>query len=288
LGEYAQENWRIPHIATFHTLAAVKNDTEDVEKEPELRVENEKQLAKTCQRIIASTEKEKELLIRYYEASPNTIRVVPCGVNLDLFRPLDKLTSRQQLDFHQNETVLLYVGRFVPSKGLDRLLEAMSHLRKNHPVRMMIIGGENQQSLDAQTFKKLSQEFGVQDQVTFVGRIEQEVLPAYYNAADILVVPSRYESFGLVALESLACGTPVLATRVGAMETILQEGKTGYLVDNGSPSALAEGIETFISSSHTLSGDAIRASVLKYDWENVTSALIKEYETVLLKQGGPM
>jgi len=288
LGEYARKSWDIPHIVTFHTLGAVKNDIKGVEQEPGLRVKNEKQLAKTCHCIIASTEKEKEQLVRYYEASPDSIRVIPCGVDLALFRPLDKLTSRQQVDFHQNETLLLYVGRFVPSKGLDRLLEAMSHLRHYYPVRMMVVGGEDQQSSDAQTFNKLSQEFGVRDHVTFVGRIEQELLPTYYNAADILVVPSRYESFGLVALESLACGTPVLATRVGAMEMILREGNTGYLVDDGSPDALAQGIKTFIPISRTLSRDAIRGSVLEYGWENVTSALIKEYETILLKQGDAM
>jgi D-inositol-3-phosphate glycosyltransferase len=121
----------------------------------------------------------------------------------------------------------------------------------------------------------------IQNFVTFVGRIEQEKLPSYYSAADVLVVPSHYESFGLVALESLASGTPVVATKVGAMESILKEGETGHVVSNGSPRLLARGIERFISNSNGLSPHEVRASVTRYAWSNVASAMIDEYTAVL-------
>jgi D-inositol-3-phosphate glycosyltransferase len=157
-------------------------------------------------------------------------------------------------------------------------------MKNNPPLRMLIIGGEDQQTADARKLRKLSQELGVRNQVTFVGRVEQEELPRYYSAADFLVIPSRYESFGLVALESLACGTPVVSTRVGAMEKIIQEGVTGHIVNSNSPQSLAKGIEFFAPVSSELSGEAIRASVLGFGWENVTSALVNEYETLLSQQ----
>jgi len=187
VGGYAQKQWCVPHIVTFHTLGAVKNDTDGVEREPELRVMTEKQLAKTCHGIIAATEREKEHLIRYYGASPDAVRVVPCGVNPDLFRPLNKLQSRQRLGLDQNELLLLYVGRFVPSKGTDRLLEAMSYLQNDRPYRLLIVGGDDLQTAEARRLRKLSRDHGVQDNVTFVGRVEHERLPIYYSAADILV-----------------------------------------------------------------------------------------------------
>ena len=282
LGGYVQEHWGIPHLITFHTLGAVKNDIEGVEHEPERRILNEKQLIKSCNCIIASTKTEKEQLVHFYEASPNLIRVIPCGINTDLFYPFDKLKSRQRLEFCQNGPLLLFVGRFVPSKGLDRLLEAITLLKNNPPVRLMIVGGEDLESTDARKFRKLAKELGIQNQVSFQGRIEQRELPIYYSAADVLVVPSRYESFGLVALESLACGTPVVSTRVGAMESILQEGRTGHLVNSNTTQSLAEGIKSFASVSQNLSGDAMRTSVQGFRWENVATALMDAYENTLM------
>ncbi len=233
VGEYAQRRWSLTHFITFHTLGAVKNQIEGVEKEPELRVINERQLANTCHRVVASTETEREHLKTYYGVPPHSVGVIPCGVNLDLFRPLDKRASRRGLGLHQDESLLLYVGRFVPSKGADRMLEVMRHLQGNRMFRLLIVGGDDHDTPEAKSLRELSRQHGLQDRVTFLGRVPQEKLPAYYSAADLLVVPSRYESFGLVALESLACGTPVVATRVGAMERILREGETGHLVMNG-------------------------------------------------------
>jgi D-inositol-3-phosphate glycosyltransferase len=129
----------------------------------------------------------------------------------------------------------------------------------------------------------LSAKFGIQKSVHFVGRVEQGQLPPYYSAADALVVPSYYESFGLVGLESLACGTPVVATRVGAMADIIEEGKTGHVVGDLTPCGLANSIEKVISNpaGSMVASHAIRGSVLKYGWSNVAAAVLNEYETVL-------
>ena len=281
VGNWAQERWKVPHVFMFHTVGAVKNSTVGSEKEPELRTAIEKQLAKNCDRILVATAKEKGHLIQHYGASSQTVGVVPCGVNLELFRPADKAAARQELGFTEDESIVLFVGRFAPLKGIDLMLEAVARLRHYERLRLLIVGGDSYSSEVSQELKQLCSKLGIQDSVTFVGRIEQDILPPYYSAADVLVVPSHYESFGLVALESLASGTPVVATRVGAMESILREGETGYVVSNGSPHLLANGIEKFISRTHPPSPDAIRATVLRYSWENVVSAMINEYAAVL-------
>jgi D-inositol-3-phosphate glycosyltransferase len=265
----------------FHTVGAVKNSTVGSEKEPELRTAIEKNLARKCDRILVATDKERGHLVQHYGACPETIGVVPCGVNLNLFRPLDKIAARKQLGFAQDESVVLFVGRFAPLKGIDRLLEAMAHLKHHQRLRLVIVGGDGNSTPESQRLQELSRALSIQDFVTFAGRIEQYRLPPYYSAADVLVVPSHYESFGLVALESLASGTPVVATKVGAMESILREGETGHVVNNGSSRLLAEGIETFISRTHVPSADAIRATVLRFNWANVASAMIDEYAAVL-------
>ncbi|UCG13115.1 MAG: glycosyltransferase [Deltaproteobacteria bacterium] len=281
VGNWAQERWEVPHVFMFHTVGAVKNNTVGSEREPELRTAIENHLARNCDRILVATDKERVHLMQHYGAAAETIGVVPCGVNLDLFRPLDKKKARQQLGFGQDESIVLFVGRFAPLKGIDRLLEAVAHLQHYRRFRLVIVGGDGDHTPESKSLRSLSRELGIQDFVTFVGRIEQEKLPPYYSAADVSVVPSHYESFGLVALESLASGTPVVATKVGAMESILREGETGLVVENCSPRLLANGIETFISRSHFPSADAIRATVLEFSWASVASAMMNEYAAVL-------
>ena len=223
VGSWAQERWKVPHVFMFHTVGAVKNSTVGSEKEPELRTAIEKNLARKCDRILVATDKERGHLVQHYGACPETIGVVPCGVNLNLFRPLDKIAARKQLGFAQDETVVLFVGRFAPLKGIDRLLEAMAHLKHHQRLRLVIVGGDGNNAPESQRLQGLSRGLSIQDSVTFVGRIEQSMLPPYYSAADVLVVPSHYESFGLVALESLASGTPVVATQGWALWRVSSE-----------------------------------------------------------------
>ena len=283
VGNWAQKCWDVPHILMFHTLGAVKNIIGVGEEEPELRLATEQHLVKTSDRIIASTEREKGELMRHYGASPETIGVVPCGVNLDLFRPVNKARARQQLDFDQNEGIVLYVGRFSPLKGISRLLAAMTYLQQNQALRLVIIGGDGHNKAESQKLQRLSKELGIQNAVTFLGRVRQEDLPPYYSAADVLVVPSHHESFGLVALESLACGTPVVATKVGAMELIVREGETGCVLTNATPRLLANKILGFVSKAHEEArrADSIRRSVLRFSWSNVADTLVEEFRAVI-------
>jgi D-inositol-3-phosphate glycosyltransferase len=266
----------------FHTLGTVKNIASVADQEPDLRIATEKKLTKICQRILAPTAREKNNLLTYYKAPAEKIGVVPCGVNLDLFQPMERAAARRRLGFDDNESIVLYVGRFDPIKGIGRLLEATSHLRHHRRLRLVIIGGDGPDTPEYQNLQRLASKLGIENLVTFVGRIEQKYLPPYYSAADVLVVPSYYESFGLVGLESLACGTPVVATDVGAMRSILRDGETGQMVAHANPRSLAQAIEIFItgSGSKKLSSAMIRASVLKFGWSNVAAAVIDEYDTL--------
>jgi len=280
-GKWIQRWWNIPHITMFHTVGAVKNSIAIGEPEPELRLDTEKELVKDCHRIIASTDKEKEALAHYYYASKEAISVIPCGVNLDLFRPIDKAIALCHLGF-DGEEIILFVGRIDPLKGIENLLRAMTYL-ENRRLKLVVVGGDAQSHPEMEKLKGLSLSLRIHDSVAFHGLVKQELLPYFYSAADLIVVPSYYESFGLVALESLACGTPVVATKVGCVESVIRHGETGYMVIDNAPRHLAEKITLLLSMSNEKpeSPESIRASVTKFSWPNIADAIVKEYRTVI-------
>jgi D-inositol-3-phosphate glycosyltransferase len=282
LGRCVQRWWNVPHITMFHTLGAVKNAIGVGEDEPELRIRAERELAKDCHRIIAATEREKEDLIRYYDASAETIKVIPCGVNLELFQPVDKGIARRQLGFN-DDTIILFVGRIDPLKGIDRLLMAMTYLEKRQGLRLVVIGGDDDGEAEVERLQRLSQKLDIQDSVTFAGPVRQEELPSYYSAARVCVLPSYYESFGLVPLESLACGTPVVAAGVGGIESVVRQDETGYVVKDNAPFRLAERIAALLSrpDGGAQSVSSARASVLRFGWPNIAEAMIAEYNLLL-------
>jgi D-inositol-3-phosphate glycosyltransferase len=158
----------------------------------------------------------------------------------------------------------------------------MRYLRRKDSQRLVLVGGDGLASPATRCLQKQAHDLGLHDSVTFAGRIVQDRLPLYYSAADVLVVPSFYESFGLVGLEALACGTPVVATPVGAMESILQQGRTGQVVTEAAPRLLADAIEAFLPDKvrKTVSAADIRASVLQFSWSKVAAALAAEYAGV--------
>jgi D-inositol-3-phosphate glycosyltransferase len=159
----------------------------------------------------------------------------------------------------------------------------MSYLPDHRRLRLVIIGGDGRHTPEVKNLKKLCRDLMLENIVSFTGRIEQENLQSYYCAADVLVVPSYHESFGLVALESLACGTPVVATDVGAMKNIIRKDRTGRVVAGPNPYLLAKGIGEFLARSPLQAEpvDSIRASVFKFDWSNIADAVIEEYRTVV-------
>jgi D-inositol-3-phosphate glycosyltransferase len=288
VGHLARERWHIPHVITFHTTGLAKQVVCAGEREPEERMNSERRLAGLADRIVASTAREKDFLTRSFSLPPERIGIVPCGVNPEQFRPIDRALARGEAGFLDNNSIVLYVGRFAPVKGMDRLLTAMSHLRRRRGLRLVIAGGDGPESREAVEFRRLVKRFSIADIVLFRGRIDHDRLPPYYNSADVLVVPSYSESFGLVALESLACGTPVVATPVGAMDEIIREGCNGTVVNPPTPRALATAIERFIvpGGRDDASRERILASVLSYGWDRAAAAMVREYTAVLRSRTG--
>ena len=280
-GRRLQQWWDIPHVMGFHTLGAVKNAIGIGEGEPDLRITAERELVRDCHRIIASTMKGKKDLIDYYDASPETISVIPCGVNLDLFRPIGRETARCYLGLKE-ERIILFVGRIIPLKGIDNLLKAMTYLERKKGIKLVVIGGDEHCQTEVERLKDLSRSLKIQESVIFLGLVKQEILPFFYSAANLCVVSSYYESFGLVVLESLACGTPVVATRVGGAESVIRHGETGYVVRNNDSCHLADKIALLLSTPNGGTDvGTVRASVVNCSWSNITEAILAEYRSVL-------
>jgi len=284
VGQYLRLWWQVPHMIMFHTLGAVKNTFGIGVADPDLRIETERDLALNCRHIIAPTEREKEALISYYGASPQKIGVIPCGVNLELFRPLDREMAKRELGF-SDEKIVLFVGRLEPLKGLDKLLESIPYLRGEQKPRLLIVGGDESSRYEEERLLEMSRNLGIEDSVTFSGSIKQERLPYFYSAADVCVIPSFYESFGLVALESLACGTPVVSTDVGDAGKIVRCGETGYVVEDNNPEKLAEKMDLLLAKPGRDMNTAlsIRASVSGFDWSNIAELVAREMRLVLTR-----
>lgn len=276
VGESLQRWWNVPHVTVFHTLGAVKNATGIGEDEPELRIETERHLAGSCHHIIATTDREKDDLVLHYGASPDRISVVPCGVNLALFHLKDKEAAKRQLGF-DGEKVVLFVGRIEPLKGIDRLLRAMTYLQNGQRLRLVVVGGDEHSQHEIERLRNMTRDLHIEGSVTFPGLIKHEKLPCFYNAADVCVIPSYYESFGLVALESMACGTPVVGTDVGGLKNIIHQGETGYVVSDNTPEHLAEKIALLLSrQTDTQLALLIRESVAGFSWSNIAREIINE------------
>lgn len=281
VGEILQTWWNVPQMIMFHTLAASKNALGTTEDEPELRIETERELMGSCQRIIAPTDREKEELVSRYGAASEKISIIPCGVDLELFRTIEKTKARKHIGFTDDKLVL-FVGRIEPLKGIDKLLAAAGSLPSGQRPRLLIIGGDEDSKDEKERLQQLSRDLGIHDSVSFLGLIEHDELPYYYSAADLCVIPSLYESFGLVALESLACGTPVVASDVGDLRNIIRQNETGYVVERNVPSLLAEKMALFLSKKlDAESVLATRASVSRYSWPSIAEAVARECRSVM-------
>jgi D-inositol-3-phosphate glycosyltransferase len=275
-GEYLQIWWQVPQIVMFHTLGAIKNALGIGEDEPELRIEEERQVALTCRRVIAATENERIALYRFYDVPPEKVSVIPCGVNLSLFKPGSQAEARRALGLG-DEKIILFVGRIERLKGIDRGIQRLPFLSDIQP-RLLIAGEDGNRPGEVQRLRTLAENLGVAHSVTFSGLVDYNRMPLYYNAAEVCAFPSYYESFGLVPMEALACGTPVVATEVGDLKRIIREGCNGYLLPHSHPPLLADRLRSVLlrSDERLLAPEEIRATVAKYDWKNIALAVENE------------
>jgi D-inositol-3-phosphate glycosyltransferase len=280
------EQWGIPHVAMFHTLAEAKNRHHPEEREPVSRIRAEAEVAAAADLIICATEGEMEMLTGDYGADPERVTVVPCGVDTLRFRPMKRERVRCKLDIPKDEQIVLFVGRIEPLKGIDVALRAVAQLP--HPTRLLVVGGDNQDAGRKDELLGLAAELGIEGRVTFLDAIPHADLPLYYNAADVCVVPSYYESFGLVALEAMACGIPVVASRVGGLKETVMDGHTGYLVPWRCADSFAERLGLLLSDEalRRKMGRQARTEAERFRWSEVAAQVEEVYHELVSENQG--
>ncbi|MBE3558514.1 MAG: glycosyltransferase [Ktedonobacteraceae bacterium] len=272
--------WDVPHIIMFHTLARLKQLANPAEAEPPLRLVMEQKLIQQADRIIAATADERLQMIRHYGATPHRVAVIPCGVDLQRFVPQAKQQARAHLGLSLQQPLLLFAGRLDPFKGPDVLLRAASMMEE--PAQVLIVGGKPGEDEERLKLQQLAEQLDIRQRVHFLDARPQQELPLIYSAADVTVVPSYHEIFGLVAAESLACGTPVVATRAGGLATIVRHGETGFLVPR-CPGFFAEKLDALLRDEELYASmqAACRASVLHFSWQNVAASVHSLYDELI-------
>lgn len=285
VGWLAADRWNVPLVHTMHTMSKVKNQSlaEGDSPEPKGREIGEEQVVKVASWLIANTDTEARELVQLYDADPARVRVVPPGVDLDVLKPADRQASRRALDLPQDADVLLFVGRLQPLKAPDVLVRAVAEMIRRDPSRrqrtvVSILGGPSGSGLDKpRALPALARELGIADVVQFVPPQTRSELARWFCAADLTVVPSYSESFGLVAIESMACGTPVVAADVGGLPTAV--GDAGVLVSGHDPADWASAIAGLLDDEprrETLREKAIRRAK-GFSWDATTDALFEVY-----------
>ncbi|MFI5266911.1 MAG: glycosyltransferase [Chloroflexota bacterium] len=285
--------WQVPHVQSFHTLARVKNSAlpETATLESVRRIDMEAKVMASADRIVATSPTDKQDVIRHYGISPYKISVVPPGLDLSLFHPMDRELAKQQLGLN-GKRMLLFVGRMDRIKGVETLLRMAGELIAADPrlrLSVLIVGGDRQvrvvddASRELVRLRALVGELGLRRVVKFVGPKEQHELPAYYAAADVCVVPSYAESFGMVAVEAMACGTPVVASRAGGLQSTVVDGVTGFLVPSGQPDEFARRVRQVLDSAELRDrlGQAAVQAASRYRWPSVACQLEALYASLV-------
>ena len=233
VGELISEQLKIPHIITFHTMGLTKRTFNYLENESDFRIENELNLINRSDAIVVPTYQEKENLILNYKTE-NSIYIVSPGVDLEKFKSKNKFKSREKLNLSQTSKILLSVGRLEPLKGYDVLINALSFLdtSDDFDVQLLIIGGDGKSKKELERLNSLKLKHGLSKRVNFLGVIDHDKLPLYFSAADVFVMPSAHETFGIAALEASACNLPVIAPQVGGLKSVVKHAQTGFLSDS--------------------------------------------------------
>ena len=289
LGWMISEQTGIPLIHTMHTMAKVKNLNLAVgeKPEPKIRALGEAQVVKASTGLIANTDAEAASLVSLYDACPDNVFVVAPGVDLQTFSPgIGKAASRDKLNIAPDAIVLTFVGRIQPHKGPDILLRSVAEMVTHSPhlkakLALIIMGGPSGSDLDAlNKLKALAKFLKIEDVTHFVDPVPRTELPDWYRASDLVCVPSYSESFGLVALEAQACGTPVVATAIGGLRTAVSDGISGSLVDGHDPRAWSAVISRLISEPQRrllLSMGAVEHAS-HFGWENTARKTLDVYD----------
>jgi len=287
----------VPIVHMFHTLGEMKNRIaqSDDEREGSYRIDGEKQVIARVDRIVAATLAERTQLQYLYKANKSKISIIPPGVDTCHFYPIPMDEAREYIGADRNNKLILFVGRIEPLKGLETLIRAISWHRTFKPgqVTLAVIGGDPDASPEEMTeemarIQKLCDDLCMGRMVVFLGKRAQDTLPYYYSAADVLVMPSHYESFGMVALEAMACGTPVIASQVGGLAFLVQDGETGYHIPDQDPKALCEKLMILLSDEQQRERMGRRAAeyAKNYAWANVAAQIVEVYKCLVEGKAG--
>jgi len=282
----------IPFVVTFHALGKVRLLHQgEADQFPAARLEIEKRVVEEADRIIAECPQDQDDLIQHYGADPNNITIIPCGVNIQEFYPIDRLLSRMVLNLSPKERIILQLGRMVPRKGVETVIEAVAMLNQKHrtPARLLIVGGESDDPDPEKTpeigrLTKLAHDLGIKRKVTFVGRKGRDTLKYYYSAADVFVSTPWYEPFGMTPLESMACGTPVIGSNVGGIKYSVVDGKTGYLVTPKMARELSDKLHELFSNrklANYFRQNAVHRVNTNFTWSKIANSVSNLYEEVI-------
>jgi len=298
IGLMLRDRLHAPVVHMFHTLGAMKNVVarSDEERETGQRIALEGELMRHADTIVAATTLDMSQMVWHYEAQPDRIRIIPCGVDLHRFQPHDMTEARALLGLPAQPTPLvLLVGRIEPLKGIDALIRAVAIVRQHHPalanLEAIVVGGASdyqpeQWNTEQQRLDQIRRDLNIAHAIKFVGARPQSQLSLYHAAADVVTMPSHYESFGMAALEAMASGRPVIATNAGGPATIINHGENGLLTPPDDATTLANHLVTLLSNPHQAftMGVAARQRAERYGWSNIGCDVLDIYRSLLRHQ----
>lgn len=283
VGAVAAQRWEVPLVHTAHTLAKVKNASlgPGDSPEPGVRVVGEEQVVAEADALVASTPVEARELVDLYGADPSRVHVVEPGVDLDRFRPGDAVDARRRLGLPLDRPVVLFAGRVQPLKAPDVLVRALGELRASgRPVPLLVVlGGPSGRPTAVRELRALAVTLGVDDDVVVRPPAPRDQLVTWYRAADLVAMPSRSESFGLVAVEAQASGTPVLAAAVGGLRTVVDDDVSGRLVAGHDPAVWADALADALADDARRArwSAAARQVAERYAWSTAADQVLKVY-----------
>jgi D-inositol-3-phosphate glycosyltransferase len=289
----------IPFVVTFHALGKVRRMHQGASDAfPPEREAIETLVAASADRIIAECPQDETDLVQLYGADPSRITIVPCGYDPAEFGPVDQDDARRRLGLHLDEPIILQLGRIVPRKGIDTVIEALGRLRRDHGIeaRLLVVGGservaDHERDPEFARLIDLASSEGVTDRVTFTGRRDRSELAAYYGAADVFVSTPWYEPFGITPLEAMASGTPVVGSDVGGIKYTVRDGQTGFLVPPRHPDALAARLARLLTDERlraSFAANGLARVRRAFTWRHVALALSEVYDDVLGERRVPL
>jgi D-inositol-3-phosphate glycosyltransferase len=292
--EQLSDAWdRAPLVQMFHTLGEMKNRVarSEEERESPVRIAAEQHLLARADRVIVSTLAEQTQLRFLYKANDRKLVIIPPGVDLTHFYPIPADEAKAFVGLKPDDRMVLFVGRIEPLKGVETLIRAMSSLKLQgggRPVHLAVIGGDpsassREMTAEMRRLQRLCDDLHMEQTVIFLGKRRQDTLQYYYSAAEVAVMPSHYESFGMVALEAMACGTPVIASEVGGLGFLVQDGVTGFTIPDGEPDLLFERLSSLLGSAQLREQMGARAAdyAKDYSWDKIAPQIVEVYKELV-------